>query len=134
MIQAWDGPFDPEGIRGVPRPSNPESELEGIQRFLSNERVTPAKILEPHFVKTTERAGTRGTPVVTTRPSWDSAERVFAKGWGRINELALRVQERVSNGVHGMDREADSCEIIDALSRARSPLRDSRLPRPPPGG
>lgn len=33
-----------------------DGELEGVYRFLSNERVSPEKILAPHFAATTERA------------------------------------------------------------------------------
>jgi len=40
-----------------PRLSGTDGELEGVYRFLSNERVTPEKILAPHFGATRERAG-----------------------------------------------------------------------------
>lgn len=164
---------------GFPRVSSSDSELEGIYRFLSNERVTPAKILEPHFAKTTERIGASTTLVVhdTTELGFGGAG--VREGLGRINdlgqkqgffvhlalavaadgsrlplgivglqtfvrsaaktaakrfarragtpnertrwfELALKVQERIPKAIHVMDREADSYEIIDALSQARA--------------
>ncbi len=34
-----------------------DGELEGVYRFLSNDKVTPKGILEPHFAATRERAG-----------------------------------------------------------------------------
>ena len=50
-----------EAIAGAPSESFPQlvdsdSELEGVYRFLSNERVSPEGILEPHIVATRRRA------------------------------------------------------------------------------
>lgn len=162
---------------GFPRISSSDGELEGIYRFLSNERVTPAKILEPHLAKTRERIGTRATLVVHDTTELGFGGTGVREGLGRINdlgqkqgffvhlalavaadgsrlplgvvglqtfvrgaaktaakrftrkagtpnertrwsELALKVQERVPDAIHVMDREADSYEIIDALSQA----------------
>jgi Transposase DNA-binding/Transposase DDE domain len=38
-----------------PAMTSSDGELEGVYRFLSNERVSPEKILAPHFAATTER-------------------------------------------------------------------------------
>lgn len=39
-----------------PAMTSSDGELEGVYRFLSNERVSPAKILAPHFAATVDRA------------------------------------------------------------------------------
>src|SRR5271166_3409814 len=41
-----------------------DTELEGVYRFLSNEKVSPAAILEPHVRATVERAASLGTVLV----------------------------------------------------------------------
>jgi hypothetical protein len=46
-----------------PKATANESELEGVYRFLSNVRVTPRGILEPHFAASARRAG-RGDVIV----------------------------------------------------------------------
>lgn len=69
-----------------PRLASSDSELEGVYRFLRNERVTPDKILAPHFAKTAQRVGTRSILAVH-----DTTELAFGgtserEGLGRINE------------------------------------------------
>ena len=69
-----------------PRLTSSDSDLEGVYRFLRNERVTPDRILSPHLAKTVERVGTR--PVLAVH---DTTELAFGglgerKGLGRINE------------------------------------------------
>jgi len=47
-----------------PQMTGSDGELEGVYRFLSNERVTPAKILAPHFAATVERAASEDDVLV----------------------------------------------------------------------
>jgi Transposase DNA-binding/Transposase DDE domain len=69
---------------GFPQITRSDGELEGVYRFLGNERVTPKRILAPHGVATLRRA--RGQDVVIAH---DTTELKFGgalprKGLGRI--------------------------------------------------
>src|SRR5512133_1564775 len=52
---------------GLPKVTGSDGELEGVYRFLRNERVTPHKILAPHFASTLARAGSGRVLVESTR-------------------------------------------------------------------
>lgn len=71
---------------GFPEIAGSDGELEGVYRFLGNERVTPARIFAPHFAAAAKRAGT--TPVVvahdTTELSFGGAQR--REGLGRVGQ------------------------------------------------
>lgn len=69
---------------GFPRLTSSDSELEGVYRFLGNERVTPAKIMQPHLAKTVQRVGARSVLVLhdTTEFGYGGASR--REGLGRI--------------------------------------------------
>jgi hypothetical protein len=71
---------------GFPKAAGSDGELEGVYRFLGNERVTPSGILTPHFEKTIERIG-RTSPLVvhdTTVLSFGGTSR--REGLGRIRK------------------------------------------------
>lgn len=70
---------------GLPEAAGSDGELEGVYRFLRNERVTPARILAAHLARTVERVGERAPLVVH-----DTTELAFGgtshrAGLGRIN-------------------------------------------------
>lgn len=69
---------------GFPKLASSDSELEGVYRFLGNERVTPAKILQPHLTKTLQRVGDQTVLVLhdTTEFGYGGASK--RKGLGRI--------------------------------------------------
>ena len=49
---------------GLPKVTGSDGELEGVYRFLRNDRVTPHKILAPHFASTLARAASGKVLVV----------------------------------------------------------------------
>lgn len=69
-----------------PKLTSSDGELEGVYRFLGNERTTPEKILGPHLVKTKERVGAR--PILAVHDTTELAFGGLAEraGLGRINE------------------------------------------------
>jgi len=74
---------------GLPRIAGSDAELEGVYRFLRNERVTPQRIFAPHVAATRERAGSM--PVVIAH---DTTEFAFygsahREGLGRIGTSKL---------------------------------------------
>jgi hypothetical protein len=67
-----------------------DGELEGVYRFLGNERVTPQKILAPHVAATRERAGA-GTVIIahdTTELGFGGL--VVRDGLGRVGTSNVR--------------------------------------------
>lgn len=69
---------------GFPRLTSSDSELEGVYRFLSNERVTPRKILQPHLAKTVERVGDRPVLMVHDTTELGFGGQSKRAGLGRI--------------------------------------------------
>lgn len=67
-----------------PQMVSSESELEGVYRFLSNDRVTPRKIFAPHFASTRERIGQRDVLVVHDTTSFVFGGNVKRPGLGRF--------------------------------------------------
>src|SRR5215469_7150480 len=49
---------------GFPQMAASDAELEGVYRFLNNEKVSAAAILAPHIGATAERAASLGTVLV----------------------------------------------------------------------
>jgi len=66
---------------GFPAMVRSDSELEGVYRFLRNERVTPARILAPHVAETLKRA--QESPVVIAH---DTTQFAFT---GKASRLGL---------------------------------------------
>lgn len=65
-----------------------DGELEGVYRFLSNDKVTPRGILEPHFAATRERAGQGDVLVVHDTTIFTFGGWLKRKGLGRIRSGA----------------------------------------------
>ena len=61
-----------------------ESELEGVYRFLSNARVTPRGILEPHFAASVKRAGRGDVIVAHDTTNFVFRGKVKREGLGRF--------------------------------------------------
>ena len=70
---------------GLPAAAGSDGELEGVYRFLRNERVTPAKILDPHLARTVERVGDRALLVVHDTTEFAFGGKAHREGLGRIN-------------------------------------------------
>lgn len=77
-----------------PRATANESELEGVYRFLSNARVSPRKILAPHFDASIARAGKADVIV-----AHDTTNFVFG-GWVKREGLG-RFKNGVAQGFFG---------------------------------
>jgi hypothetical protein len=102
----------PNPAASLPDAAKHDAELEGTYRFLSNEKVTPEKILAPHYSATARRAREAGLVLC----AHDTTELSFStprEGLGRINDggrgffahvaLALRADEaRSPLGVVGL--------------------------------
>ena len=73
---------------GFPKLTSSDSELEGVYRFLGNERVTPAQILQPHLTKTLQRAGERTVLVVHDTTEFGYGAGSKREGLGRISVTA----------------------------------------------
>ena len=67
-----------------PRAVSGDGELEGVYRFLSNDRVTPNGILAPHFAATRERAGGGDVLVVHDTTAFSFGGRHRREGLGRF--------------------------------------------------
>lgn len=65
---------------GFPQMVASDAELEGVYRFLSNERVTAEGILQPHFAATGDRATAEGAIVVVH----DTTSFEFGGGQARV--------------------------------------------------
>jgi hypothetical protein len=72
---------------GFPEITRSDGELEGVYRFLGNERVTPLKILAPHFASTIERTGTGDLFVVHDTTEFGFGGTAHRDGLGRINKV-----------------------------------------------
>lgn len=96
----------------LPRAAANERELEGVYRFLSNARMTPRGILEPHFAASTRRAG-RGP---RHRRARHDELRVPREGEARG---ARMVQERLPRAARAR-RSADGAAAIgERVARLR---------------
>jgi hypothetical protein len=73
---------------GFPGLSSSDSELEGVYRFLGNERVTPVKILQPHLAKTVERVGERPVLVLHDTTELGFGGQAKREGLGTISFTA----------------------------------------------
>lgn len=71
---------------GLPKVTGSDGELEGVYRFLRNERVTPHKILAPHFASTLARAASRKVLVVHDTTEFGFGGVSLREGLGRINK------------------------------------------------
>ena len=71
---------------GLPKVTGSDGELEGVYRFLRNERVTPYKILAPHFATTLARAARRKVLVVHDTTEFGFGGVSLREGLGRINK------------------------------------------------
>ncbi len=71
---------------GLPEAAGSDGELEGVYRFLRNERVTPARILAPHLARTVERVGERAPLVVHDTTEFGFGGTSQRAGLGRISE------------------------------------------------
>ena len=67
-----------------PQVVSSEGELEGVYRFLSNDRVTPRAIFAPHFAATRERIGRCDVLVVHDTTSFVFGGNVKREGLGRF--------------------------------------------------
>lgn len=76
----------------LPKVAGSDSELEGVYRFLSNARVSPGAILQPHFSATCRRAGDAAVLVIHDTTQFTFGGLVPRRGLG-----ALRSQ-RASQG------------------------------------
>jgi hypothetical protein len=70
-----------------PQIANSDSELEGVYRFLSNERVSPEAILAPHLRATRERTGGGDVLVVHDTTEFKFGGWVPREGLGRIRRV-----------------------------------------------
>lgn len=70
-----------------------EASLEGLYRFLRNARITPEKILEPHFAATAERLGSVGGLIIHDTSIFCFLGTGKRRGLGRIT--------RDKQGFHG---------------------------------
>ena len=73
---------------GFPRLVSGDGELEGVYRFLGNERVTPKGILAPHFAATRERAGDGDVLVVHDTTTFKFGGWLKREGLGRLRSGA----------------------------------------------
>jgi hypothetical protein len=71
---------------GLPEAAGSDGELEGVYRFLRNERVTPARILAPHLARTVERVGERVPLVVHDTTEFGFGGMSQRAGLGRISQ------------------------------------------------
>jgi hypothetical protein len=100
---------------GFPQMVASDAELEGVYRFLSNEKVSAAAILKPHIDATMERAALHGTVLVvhdTTSFEFGGSSRraglglMIGNGQGFFAHVALAVapgESRLAVGVLGLE-------------------------------
>src|ERR1700691_782205 len=100
---------------GFPQMVASDAELEGVYRFLSNERVSAAAILEPHVKATIERSASQSTVLVlhdTTSFEFGGSSRrdglglMIGNGQGFFAHVALAVapgESRLALGVLGLE-------------------------------
>jgi hypothetical protein len=69
-----------------PAASGSDGELEGVYRFMSNARVSPHRILRPHFAATRERAGDGDVLVVHDTTHFVFGGVVRREGLGRFKQ------------------------------------------------
>jgi hypothetical protein len=80
-----------DAVAASPRSSFPEAtgsdgELEGVYRFMSNARVTPFRILQPHFAASRERAGDGDVFIVHDTTNFVFGGVVRREGLGRFKQ------------------------------------------------
>ncbi len=102
----------PNPAASLPDAAKNDVELEGTYRFLGNEKVTPERILAPHYAATVDRARAVGL-VLCAHDTTEFSFSTHREGMGRINDsgrgffahvaLALRADEaRSPLGVLGL--------------------------------
>jgi hypothetical protein len=108
------GQLSEDPARGFPIACGCDSSLEGLYRFLGNERVSPGRILEPHFVSTCHRLeGVRfalaihdtSTFIFSAFSERDDLQRYSKFKQGFLGHFALCVTEKGNYplGLLGMD-------------------------------
>jgi hypothetical protein len=130
---------------GFPQMVSSDAELEGVYRFLSNERVSAAAILEPHAKATIERSASQGTVLVlhdTTSFEFGGNSRrdglglMIGNGQGFFAHVALAValgESRLALGVLDMEhwqrptRKHSNHNPRTRLDANRESLRWSRM-------
>lgn len=115
---------------GFPEMTNSDGELEGVYRFLRNDRVTPQKILAPHVAATRQRAA--NAPVViahdTTQFAFYGATR--RDGLGRIG-TGTNVQGFFGHFAFAVsaDEARTPLGVVGVKTFIRSWERRGRLPK-----
>lgn len=69
---------------GFPEMTRSDGELEGVYRFLRNERVTPQKIFAPHIAATQDRAGDQPVIIAHDTTEFSFGGAVRREGLGRV--------------------------------------------------
>jgi len=130
---------------GFPQMVASDTELEGVYRFLSNERVSAAAILEPHVKATIERSALQGTVLVlhdTTSFEFGGNSRreglglMIGNGQGFFAHVALAValgESRLALGVLDLEhwqrptRKHSNHNPLTRLDANRESLRWGRM-------
>lgn len=130
---------------GFPQMVASDAELEGVYRFLSNERVSAAAILEPHVRATMGRSESKGTVLVlhdTTSFEFGGNSRrdglglMIGNGQGFFAHVALAVapgESRLALGVLGLEhwqrptRKHSNHNPLTRLDANRESLRWGRM-------
>jgi hypothetical protein len=111
------------------------AELEGAYRFVNNERVTMAKVLEPHIRATLSRVGEHQTVVIAHDASSFRFEgagrrdlgRLLQKGQGFFGHVAMAItsdDKRDPLGVVGVTTRVRSDKRRDKKSKVRAKDRE----------
>lgn len=118
---------------GLPKSQRSEAALEGAYRFLSNRRVTPQGILEPHVEGTVKRAAKAPVALAihdTTECTFSGEQRrglgrVLGPGQGFYAHVALAVQEQSLQplGVLGLSTHVRSAPAPTKAGRKRYAYR-----------
>lgn len=116
-----------------PAISGSDSELEGVYRFLSNSRVTPASILAPHIDATINRGGSGDVLVLHDTTGFAFRGGETREGLGRLQRSGRAQSQQGFFGHFALAVRADGSRQPLGIVGLKTFVRTEQLPGPTTG-